>query len=383
MPIDRVHRSGILGATLDVLNIGSYGVVLTGEGITLQGRSPIVLKFEDLAAELSVRKRLGFSSLSLDRKDGSTVHVGPLKAHQAIEFASRANEAWRTFYRDLLEARRSEITELARIATRLENPRRFPSACLLQPFVVQAQGLASRLPVPIPDRLIDRTLRHEVDLVRQLSDEPTNLRERAIKTFVAREPEDMASFFDSIERNPLTPEQRLAVVTDEDATLVLAGAGSGKTSVITAKAAYLIRRGIRRPDEILLLAFARDAAEEMAERIRSRCGVSVNATTFHGLGNSILREVEGQAPALAAHAGDEAQFRNLLRDILLNEVAKIPGLADVLRVWFGELYRPYRSEWDFKTLDEYYRHIEDHELRSLKGDRVRSFEELQIANWLF
>ncbi len=42
---------------------------------------------------------------------------------------------------------------------------------------------------------------------------------------------------------------------DEDATLLLAGAGSGKTSVIVAKAAYLIHRGIRQPDEILLMAF--------------------------------------------------------------------------------------------------------------------------------
>ena len=297
--------------------------------------------------------------------------------------SQRANEAWRTFFRDRLEARRSEIAELAWIAACLENPSRFPSACLLQPFVDRAQVLTSHLPGPIPEHLIDWTLRHEIDLVRQLSDDPTGLRERAIRTFLAREQEDMASFFDSIESNPLTSEQRLAVVTDEDATLVLAGAGSGKTSVITAKAAYLLRRGIRRPNEILLLAFARDAAEEMAGRIRSRCGEAVNATTFHALGNSILREVEGQAPALAAHAGDEAQFRNLLRDILLNEVSKLPGLADVLRVWFGEFYRPYRSEWDFKTLDEYYRYIEDHELRSLKGDRVRSFEELQIANWLF
>ncbi|TKT57955.1 hypothetical protein FDR95_12315 [Rhizobiaceae bacterium LC148] len=67
----------------------------------------------------------------------------------------------------------------------------------------------------------------------------------------------MKGFFDTIEKNPLTPEQRLAVVTDEDATLVLAGAGSGKTSVIVAKAAYLVERGIRKPDEILLLAFGK------------------------------------------------------------------------------------------------------------------------------
>ncbi|KZX98847.1 hypothetical protein A3747_12710 [Sulfitobacter sp. HI0076] len=68
---------------------------------------------------------------------------------------------------------------------------------------------------------------------------------------------------------PLTPEQRLSVAVDEDATLVLAGAGSGKTSVITAKAAYLVKAEIRKPHELRLLAFAKDAATEMSERIEA------------------------------------------------------------------------------------------------------------------
>jgi len=100
----------------------------------------------------------------------------------------------------------------------------------------------------------------------------------------------MSDFFDRIESNPLTPEQRLAVVADEDATLVLAGAGSGKTSVITTKAAYLIERRIRQPDEILLMAFGKDAATEMATRIEQRCGAPVVARTFHALAYGIIGE---------------------------------------------------------------------------------------------
>ena len=164
---------------------------------------------------------------------------------------------------------------------------------------------------------------------------------------------------------------------------MLAGAGSGKTSVITAKAAYLLERGIRQPEEILLMAFGKDAAAEMAERIEQRCGAPVVAKTFHALAYGIIDEVEGEAPALAAHATDDAQFFALLRDILLDLASKPGEVVALLIRWFADFFRPERSEWEFKDRHEYYSYIEEQELRTLQGERVRSFEELQIANWLY
>ena len=76
--------------------------------------------------------------------------------------------------------------------------------------------------------------------------------------------------FDRIEARPLTDEQRRAVVVDEDRNLVVADVGSGKTSVIVAKAGWLLQKGYRRPSELLLLAFAKDAQKEMEERVRGR-----------------------------------------------------------------------------------------------------------------
>lgn len=209
------------------------------------------------------------------------------------------------------------------------------------------------------------------------------MRSDAIRAFVENELAEMKDFFDTIESNPLTPEQRQAVVTDEDATLVLAGAGSGKTSVIVAKAAYLIQRRIRKPKEILLMAFGNGAAAEMATRIEERAGAKVNALTFHALGYDIIRQVENGTPALAAHASDDKAFVALLRDILFNDIAAKPELAALLLKWFSEFYWPYRSEWDFKTKDEYFQYVEAHELRTVQGELVKSFEEWEIANWLY
>lgn len=70
----------------------------------------------------------------------------------------------------------------------------------------------------------------------------------------------------------------------EKSVLVLAGAGCGKTSVLMARAGWLLRRQEAEPEKILLLAFGRQAAEEMNKRIKARLGdIAIQAKTFHSL----------------------------------------------------------------------------------------------------
>ncbi len=87
----------------------------------------------------------------------------------------------------------------------------------------------------------------------------------------------------------LNPEQERAVQHVEGPLLVLAGAGSGKTRVVTHRIAHLIDIGIP-PEQILAVTFTNKAAEEMKARIRSLKNVNVIACTFHSLGAKILRE---------------------------------------------------------------------------------------------
>ncbi|MEX2577463.1 MAG: UvrD-helicase domain-containing protein, partial [Verrucomicrobiales bacterium] len=209
------------------------------------------------------------------------------------------------------------------------------------------------------------------------------MRTSAIEAFVAAELERYRDFFDTVESKPLTPEQRLSVVVDEDATLVLAGAGSGKTSVITAKAAYLVKAGICRPEDILLLAFAKNAAEEMSERVERRSGVPISARTFHALAYDIIGQVEGSKPALAEHASDDLAFSNLIKQIIKDLVAENSEVSKTIIRWFAHFLVEPKSEWDFKTKHEFYSHLEKQDLRTLQGEKVKSHEELQIANWLY
>ena len=126
------------------------------------------------------------------------------------------------------------------------------------------------------------------------------------REYVARQLECYSDFFDSVESKPLTERQREACVVDEDNNLVLAGAGTGKTSVMVGRAGYLIDSGQAKANDILMLAFANKAAAEMQERIDKRLGkCGITASTFHKLGKEIIAKVEGKQPSLTPFAEDD------------------------------------------------------------------------------
>jgi DNA helicase-2/ATP-dependent DNA helicase PcrA len=91
----------------------------------------------------------------------------------------------------------------------------------------------------------------------------------------------------------LNPEQRLAVETLDGPVLVLAGAGTGKTRVLTTRIAHILSLGRARPAEILSVTFTNKAAREMKERVGRMVGQMVEGMpwlgTFHSIGVKILR----------------------------------------------------------------------------------------------
>ena len=118
----------------------------------------------------------------------------------------------------------------------------------------------------------------------------------------------------------LNPAQRQAVEYCEGPSLIIAGAGSGKTRVLTYKIAYLLQKGIK-PWQILALTFTNKAAREMKDRIGQLVGME-NARylymgTFHSIFSRMLRKE-------AEHIGfnnnftiyDETDSRSLLKTII-------------------------------------------------------------------
>ena len=344
---------------------------------------PASISMADIGEVPALRKGVLGTTLTLQSSGQSNVILRGAGHADARAFADSVKAAWVRFNTDAFDREAHRFDRLHAAVSGLARPGQYPAACSLALVLQDARSLDATLLSKLKSEAIGTDRAERVALVRKFVADPRAARAKAISVFVAAELDRWKQFFDTIESKPLTAEQRLSVVVDEDATLVLAGAGSGKTSVITAKAAYLVKAGIRKPEEILLLAFAKNAAAEMSERVEARSGVPIVARTFHALAYDIIGMVEGSKPALADHATDDLAFTNLIKQILKDLVHSLSEVSKAIIQFFAHFLVEPKTEWDFKTKHEFYTHMEQQDLRTLQGEKVKSYEELQIANWLY
>jgi DNA helicase IV len=204
--------------------------------------------------------------------------------------------------------------------------------------------------------------------------------------FVPAEIQRYKHLFDHVESNPLTDAQQIACVTNEDNNLVLAGAGTGKTSTMIGRTGYLLASELAQSDQILLLAFAKRAAEELEERIETRLaawhgGRPPKVKTFHALGLEIVGRVERKRPRLTPMAEDSSKFSQFVDRTLDVCLLDRTYRRKFIKYFQQERY-PYRSPFDFDSMQDYREYVGANELRTLNGDVVKSFEEALISNFL-
>lgn len=227
----------------------------------------------------------------------------------------------------------------------------------------------------------------ELGSLRQWGANPWNAVRAANETIVRAELASRRDLFDRVETTPLTEEQARAVVTFDNRVRVIAAAGSGKTSVMVARAAYAVARGLVAPERILLLAFNADAAAELQTRVTSRLaalglpGEGVRASTFHAFGRSLIGEATGRKPSIASwvEAGGDTEKVTAIIDELRAESADFRLKWDVFRLLYARL----SSAPDGGVPDNVDRGSRTPGFRTFRGETVRSEGERLIADWLF
>ena len=185
----------------------------------------------------------------------------------------------------------------------------------------------------------------------------------------------------------LNPEQREAVLHTDGPLLILAGAGSGKTRVITFRIAYLIGNGHARADEVLAVTFTNKAAGEMRERVEGLLGDDANGvwlSTFHSLCARLLRR---EAPHIGL-SRDFVIYDSSDQVAVVKQASKELGIDDKLVPPRAALARisqaknrmegpdSLRGAWNLR--DEQIAKIYEKYLLALKDSNALDFDDLLL-----
>lgn len=376
---------------------------LTRDGIRLTLTVGEVSHIADVteSSSLVVRDGLLWSSVTVTPKGLAPVKIGGLSRRAATSlrggFADILEEIRIREEADLLSLAHRSMTEWLtkrhEIEARADSERRWLTHEMLHVLEGERPELNTfRMVTLLRDpalrvRLGDKAVELDRDLRSWMSDVGEAWR-GLNNRHSERELIECADILDRVESKPLTPEQARAVVCFDNRVQVVASAGSGKTSTMVGRAAYAMHRGIAKPDEIIMLAFNKQAADELKERANRSFqrlgmnGASVEASTFHKLGLGIIGRATGKKPDIPDWAFEPVEgFRKLaeLIDGLKDRSIAFRAQWDLFRFVctrdlpkFGAPPRP--DAWDEQG---------NGSVLTADGTRVRSQEEALISNWLF
>lgn len=335
---------------------------------------------DSLKKNFGVRRSLIGQKLVLSTSNGKRTISG-LKSSVAHDAYSSVSSL---FYKNL----HSEIQPISRaLKSQLEGSYIRTSQLLLAKAHAQAALLKFYAP-PKPG-LLPKDLEQDYRWIENVAKIDKKGIEKLRTAHIQKHLKKFESFFEAVEKDPLTERQRIACITDEDNNLVIAGAGTGKTSTMVGRAGYLVKSGLAKPEEILLLAYANKAAGELKERIQDRLGIDgIQVETFHSLGQKIVAHAENGKPtitSLVESQGDKRRPQKLERWVSAEFQKNLgtPAYRRMVLKYFAELYYTPPREEELKSEGDQLRYLVDNNVVTFKGEPVKSYGEVLVANFLF
>ena len=211
------------------------------------------------------------------------------------------------------------------------------------------------------------------------------------------------NMFSDINKNIiLDKSQREAIICDEDNLLVLSGAGSGKTTTISAKVKYLIDVKNIKPDKICVITFTKKAKEELDYKINKIFNSNVDIYTFHSLGLKIIKYYyKNKDIDIIDEKGQYKIICDYIKNNLFKDKDKFSLFFEAFKnkTSFSEEYKLFDNYYDYHnymykrkyinsntTMDNYIKEQAKRRrnyLKTLNGEYCKSKEEVDIANFLY
>ncbi|WP_260863908.1 DNA helicase IV [Citrobacter sp. Marseille-Q6884] len=328
--------------------------VILNAGIKVSGdRHEYLIPFNQLLA-IHCKRGLVWGELEFVLPEDKVVRLHGTEWAETQRFHHHLNARWQQWSQEMSEVAAGVLQEqLAAIAARTDDTKwltRDQTLGLQQ----QIRRAFAALPLPV-NRLEEfENCREALRLCQAWLKDIEACRLQHNQAYTDAMLVEHAEFFQNIESSPLNPAQARAVVNGEKSLLVLAGAGSGKTSVLVARAGWLLARGEAAAEQILLLAFGRKAAQEMDERIRERLHTEeVSARTFHSLALHIIQQGSKKVPTVSKLENDTAARNKLFITAWRQQCSEKKAQAKGWRQWLEEEMQwsvPEGNFWDDEKL---------------------------------
>jgi len=224
--------------------------------------------------------------------------------------------------------------------------------------------------------LVNRTLRSNIEQFRGLYDRFPQIMADRNDAIAQRRSVDVGKRINPVEGRDLDRQQLTAIAYDVRTRLVIAGAGTGKTTTIIGLVKDLLISGAAGPEEILLLSFTNASVRELSERIQKETGLRVETSTFHRLGLKVIAESQGKVPSISSK--DIGTF-------IAEEIRRRrsdPAFLRKLNEYMAYDFDSLRDEGQFESGPELLEYLKENPLITMNGERVKSFGESDIANYL-
>ncbi|MCX8957431.1 DNA helicase IV [Erwinia psidii] len=308
----------------------SAGVEVSGE------KHEYLIPFNQLLA-IRCKRGLVWGELEFTLPDEKVVRLHGTEWQETQRFFHYLNQSWQSWSDEMSIVSAQVLNEQIAKFRQLEQLDKWLKRSEMAGWRQAIQLALSSLPLP-PARMEEFANCREAYLfLQQWLENLDERRQKCNAQWSAKMLQDYADFFNTVETSPLNPSQAKAVVNGEDTLLVLAGAGSGKTSVLVARAGWLLMRQQAMPEQILLLAFGRQAAEEMNDRIVTRLKTDgIQARTFHSLALHIIQQAGTKSPVISELESDSTRRHQLLINVWRQQCSEKKSHANGWRQWLKD-----------------------------------------------